>query len=63
MAGWIVGLETGFRVEFLKYGVFEFVAKGSYADYTNVLVLGKGNGKANHHFYTGQLTATIGASF
>lgn len=63
LAGWIVGLESGFRVEFLKYGVFEFVGKGSYADYTNVLVLGKGNGKANHHFYTGQLTMTIGAMF
>jgi hypothetical protein len=63
MAGWIVGLETGFRVEFLKYGVFEFTGKGSYADYRKVLVLGKGNGKANHHFFTSQLTMTIGASF
>ena len=63
MAGWIVGLETGFRVEFLKYGLLEFTGKGSYADYTNVLVLGKGNGKANHHFFTGQLTLTIGATF
>ena len=63
VAGWIVGLESGFRVEFLKYGVFEFVGKGSYADYRNVLVLGKGNGKANHHFFTGQLTMTIGATF
>jgi hypothetical protein len=63
VAGWIVGLESGFRVEFLKNGVFEFVGKGSYADYRNVLVLGKGNGKANHHFFTGQLTMTIGATF
>lgn len=63
IAGWIVGLESGFRVEFLKHGVFEFMGKGSFADYTNVLVLGKGNGKANHHFFTGQLTMTIGASF
>ena len=63
MAGWIVGLESGFRVEFLKNGVFEFMGKGSFADYRNVLVLGKGNGKANHHFFTGQLTMTIGATF
>lgn len=63
IAGWIVGLESGFRVEFLKNGVFELMGKGSYADYTNVLVLGKGNGKANHHFFTGQLTMTIGATF
>ncbi len=63
MAGWIVGLESGFRLEFLKNGVFEFMGKGSFADYRNVLVLGKGNGKANHHFFTGQLTMTIGATF
>lgn len=63
MAGWIVGLETGFRIEFLKYGLIEFTGKGSYADYRKVLVLGPGGGKANHHFFTGQLTLTIGASF
>jgi hypothetical protein len=63
IAGWIVGVESGIRVEFLKYGVFEFMGKGSYADYRNVLVLGNGNGKANHHFFTGQLTMTIGATF
>ncbi len=63
MAGWIVGLESGFRVEFLKHGLFEFTGKGSFADYTNVLVLGKGNGKANHSFFTAQLSMTIGAKF
>lgn len=63
VAGWIVGVEAGVRVEFLKYGVFEFMGKGSYADYRKVLVLGKGNGQANHHFFTGQLTMTLGAMF
>lgn len=63
IAGWIVGVEAGVRVEFLKYGVFEFMGKGSYADYRKVLVLGKGNGQANHHFFTGQLTMTLGAMF
>ena len=63
VAGWIVGVETGLRLEFLNNGIFEFVSKGSYADYVNVLVLGKGNGKANHHFWAGQLTATLGLRF
>lgn len=63
LAGWIVGVESGMRMEFYKHGFFEFVAKGSYADYVQVLVLGKGNGKANHHFFTGQLTATLGLKF
>lgn len=60
VAGWIVGLESGFRVEFLKHGVFEFVGKAAYADYRRALVLGKGNGRANHHFFAGQLTMTLG---
>jgi hypothetical protein len=60
VAGWIAGFEHGLRAEFLKYGFFEFVAKGAYADYRQCLVLGKGNGKANHHFFAGQLTATLG---
>jgi hypothetical protein len=63
VAGWIVGAETGLRLEFLKYGIFEFVSKGVYADYVNAFVFGKGNGKANHHFFAGQLTATIGFTF
>jgi hypothetical protein len=60
VAGWIAGIETGLRVEFLRYGSFELTAKGSYADYMKVLVLGVGNGKANHSFFTGQLIAQLG---
>jgi hypothetical protein len=60
IAGYICALESGFRAEFLKRGFFEFVAKGSYANYMQVLVLGKGNGRANHYFFTGQLTAQLG---
>jgi hypothetical protein len=63
VAGWIVGVESGLRLEFFRYGFFEFTGKGSYADYTTCLVLGKGNGKAKHHFFTGQLTATLGVKF
>jgi hypothetical protein len=60
IAGWILGVETGVRVEFLKYGVFEFVSKGVFADYMNCFILGKGNGRANHTFWGAQLTATLG---
>ncbi|MBA3663645.1 MAG: hypothetical protein H0W61_05500 [Bacteroidetes bacterium] len=63
VAGWIVGVESGLRMEFFKHGFFELVGKGSYADYMQVLVLGKGNGKASHHFFTGQVTATLGMKF
>lgn len=63
IAGWIVGAESGIHIEFLKRGMFEFTGKGSYADYMKCLVLGKGNGTANHKFWTAQLTATIGVQF
>ena len=51
VAGWIVGVESGLRIEFMKYGLFEFVGKGSYADYRRCFILGRGNGNANHHFF------------
>lgn len=63
LAGWIVGVESGLRAEFFRNGFFEFVAKGSYADYRQCLVLGKGNGTAFHHFFTAQLSATLGVRF
>jgi len=63
VAGWIVGLESGLRINFLKHGFFEFVGKGIYADYVRSLVLGKGNGTARHSFWASQLTLTLGYQF
>ncbi|MBL7932117.1 MAG: hypothetical protein JNL60_09445 [Bacteroidia bacterium] len=63
LAGWIVGVETGVRLQFLRHGFFEFVGKGSFADYVNAFILGKGHGRANHHFFTAQMTATLGYQF
>lgn len=63
VAGWIAGLETGFRIQFLRHGFFELVARGSYANYVNAFVLGKGHGKASHHFYAAQLTGALGYQF
>ncbi|MGZ4038356.1 MAG: hypothetical protein ACXVPQ_11045, partial [Bacteroidia bacterium] len=63
ISGWIVGVESGLRIEFLKHGMFEFVGKGSYADYMKCLVLGLGNGTASHSFWCAQMTATLGVMF
>jgi hypothetical protein len=63
VAGWITGIETGLRAQFYRHGFFEFVAKGCYADYVNAFVLGKHHGRASHHFFSGQLTATLGYQF
>lgn len=63
VAGWMAGIETGIRAEIYKYTFIEFVGKASYADYLNTLVLGAGNGKASHHFFAIQATATLGFQF
>lgn len=63
VAGWIVALETGVRMEYGRRGFFEFTAKGAHADYRRSLVLGKGNGSASHSFWSAQLIATIGLRF
>jgi hypothetical protein len=60
IAGCIAAVEAGLRTEFFNNGFFEFTAKGSYANYMYVLVTGAGNGRANHSFYTLQLTAQLG---
>jgi len=63
ISGWIVGVESGLRLQFLGRGFFEFVGKGVYADYMKCLVLGKGNGTASQAFFAAQLTATLGFMF
>ncbi len=63
IAGWIVGAESGLKLDIYKHFMFEFTAKGSFADYRRVLVLGAGGGSAKHHFFTAQLIATLGFQF
>lgn len=60
IAGWLVGAESGLRLDVYKYTYLEFVGKVCYADYVNSLVIGKGNGVAKHHFYSYQLSAVVG---
>jgi len=63
IAGFIFGVESGLRLEFFNNGFFEFIAKGSFANYVNAFVLGAGNGVAHHYFFAGQLTSVIGIRF
>jgi hypothetical protein len=51
VAGYIVGLEAGPRIEAFKYFFAEWTAKIGYANYTNALVL-EDTAKANHKFTT-----------
>jgi len=63
VAGWIFGLETGIRLVFFKKFTCEITTKGSYANYARSLVLGKGNGNANHYLVTKQFTVSLGYMF
>ncbi len=49
VAGYITGVESGFRFDFLKYFFLETTLKGVYANYNNVLLAG--SGRAKHKVY------------
>jgi hypothetical protein len=61
VAGYILGLEAGLRYDLFKYAFLEFTGKGTFANYTNVLVIG--TGKARHHFFTAEVLLTAGFQF
>ncbi len=58
VAGYIAGIETGLRFDAFKHVFLEYTAKGTFANYTNVLVIGAG--KANHHFWTFENILSLG---
>lgn len=61
VAGYCMGIEAGFRYDAFKHVFLEYTAKGSYANYTNVLVIGEG--KAHHHFWTFENILSLGFEF
>ncbi len=58
VAGYITGVETGLHLFIGNYFFTEATVKGSFANYTNVLVIG--SGKANHHFFAYETILTAG---
>ena len=58
VAGYIAGLDVGLRYDLFRYFFIEASAKGIFANYANVLTVG--DGKAHHHFFTGEAIAAIG---
>jgi hypothetical protein len=60
VAGWITGVETGLRYDF-RHFFMEFTGKGTFADYSDVLVIG--TGKANHHFWCAEAILNAGFQF
>ena len=59
--GYCMGVETGLRYDVYKYIYLEYTAKGAWANYTDVLVLGEG--KAKHHFWTFENILVLGLQF
>lgn len=60
IAGYVAALDAGIRYD-SRYFFVEYTGKGSFANYTNVLVCGEG--KANHHFWTFENILTVGLQF
>ncbi|HEX8517803.1 MAG TPA: hypothetical protein VF868_16515 [Bacteroidia bacterium] len=60
IAGYIAGIETGLRYD-SRYFFAEYTMKGSFANYSDVLVIG--TGKASHHFWTLENILTVGLQF
>jgi hypothetical protein len=58
IAGYCIGLDAGFRYEAFHHIVLEYTAKGSFENYTRVLV--NGTEKAHHHFWTFENILTLG---
>jgi len=58
IAGWCAGLEVGLRYEAFKHVYLEYTAKGTFAHYTDVLVIGKG--KAQHYFWAFENILVLG---
>ncbi len=61
IAGYVTGVDAGFRYEFFKHFFTDASFKGTYANYYNVLTVG--TGKANHTFFTGEIIWGFGAQF
>lgn len=58
IAGVCAGIETGFRYDVYKHIFLEYTAKGTYANYMDVLLIR--SGRANHHFWAFQNILTLG---
>lgn len=61
IAGYIFGIESGLRYDAFKHFFVEYTAKGTWANYVNVLVIG--SGKANHNFFTFENILLLGIQF
>jgi hypothetical protein len=58
IAGYVMSVEAGLRYYPLKRLFLEVTGKGGFANFTDVLTIG--NGRANHHFFYGEVIGMVG---
>lgn len=58
IAGYVFGVDVGFRYDLMKYFFVETSLKGAFANFTNVLTVG--DGRAHHHFFAGEYIFAAG---
>ena len=61
VAGYIVGLDAGFRYDFFHHFFIETSGKGSFANYNRVFL--PGDGRAKQKFFTAEYILTTGFQF
>jgi hypothetical protein len=60
ISGFVTGIETGVRFNFLKYVFVTGTFKGAYANYIDILIAG---GRGHQQWFSGQLIYMLGAQF
>jgi hypothetical protein len=60
ISGFVTGVETGLRFNFLKYIFVTGSFKGAYADYMDILIAG---GRGHQQWFSGQFIYLLGAQF
>lgn len=61
VAGYVTGIDAGFRFNFFRNFFFDTSFKTCFVNYTNVLL--PGDGKANQHFFAYEYIFTAGIQF
>jgi hypothetical protein len=60
ISGFVVGVESGLRFNFLKHMFITGTFKGAYANYMDILIAG---GRGDQQWFSGQFNYLLGVQF
>ena len=63
LAGYGVGAQTGFHLEFFRHGFLRVIGKAGWIDLPSVLTTGRADDRASQHFWFWQYAAMVGGQF